>query len=89
MDVKKQRTLIAAAVACLLATVGSAAVSSTAHAEEQVPCYGINACKGSGDCGGKGHSCAGKNECKGTGYIKLDKSTCLKIQDGRLTPEKN
>ena len=89
MDVKKQQALIAAAVACLLTTVGSAALSGTAHAEDKVPCYGVNACKGAGDCGGKDHSCAGKNECKGAGMIKLEKSTCLKINGGRLTPESN
>ena len=86
MDVKKQQALIAAVVASVLATAGSAALTSTVHAED-APCYGINACKGTGDCGGKGHSCAGKNDCAGQGYIKLDKSTCLKIKDGRLTPE--
>ena len=87
MDSKTQRALVAASVAGLLAVVATAAGSSAAHAEEggKVPCYGINKCKGSGDCGGKGHSCAGKNECGGQGYISIDKDTCLKIQNGRLT----
>ena len=89
MDVKKQRTLIAAAVACLLATVGSVALTSSAQAGESVPCYGVNKCKGTGDCGGKGSSCAGKNECAGQGFLKMDKDLCLKIKDGRLTPYKN
>lgn len=85
MDVKKQRALIATAVACFLAA-GSTSMVSHAHAEE-VECYGINACKGTGECGGKSYSCAGKNECGGQGWIKLDKETCLKIKGGRLTPE--
>jgi len=51
-------------------------------------CYGVNKCKGMGDCGGKGHSCAGENACKGQGFLKIDKETCLKIEGGRLTPEK-
>jgi hypothetical protein len=48
----------------------------------------VNKCKGVGDCGGKGHSCAGENACKGQGYLKMDKETCLKIEGGRLTAEK-
>ncbi len=49
---------------------------------------GVNKCKGTGDCGGKGHSCAGETSCKGQGYLRLDKEICLKIEGGRLTPEK-
>lgn len=48
-------------------------------------CYGVNACKAKGDCGGKGHGCAGENSCKAKGYLKIDKDTCLKINGGRLT----
>ena len=83
------KTLLAAAVAGLLA-VGSLAVpAQAAEGEgELVRCYGVNKCKGTGACGGKGHSCAGENSCKGQGYLKLDKDTCLKIQGGRLTPAK-
>jgi uncharacterized membrane protein len=82
------RVLLASAVAGLLAL---GAVSGTAQAAEEkgekVKCYGVNKCKGTGACGGKGHSCAGKNACKGQGYLELDKDTCLKIEGGRLTPE--
>lgn len=39
-------------------------------------CHGINACKGQGACGGKGHSCAGKNTCKGQGWVQLSKADC-------------
>lgn len=42
-------------------------------------CWGVNACKGQGECGGVGHSCAGKNACKGQGWIALTKADC----DGR------
>jgi uncharacterized membrane protein len=78
--------LLASAVAGLMLAAG---VPGTAGAEEkeEVRCYGVNKCKGTGDCGGKGHSCAGKNACKGQGYLKMDKETCLKVQGGRLTPE--
>jgi hypothetical protein len=39
-------------------------------------CHGVNSCKGTGDCGGKGHSCAGKNECKGKGWKKMSEKDC-------------
>lgn len=79
------RLLVASAAAGLFmaATLGAPPV---AHAEE-VNCYGVNKCKGTGECGGKGHACAGENECAGKGWIKLDKEKCLKIKDGRLTAE--
>ena len=85
----KKRALIAASVAGLMA----AATAGVTHAAEgmgmtpagKVPCYGINKCKGTGDCGGKGHGCAGKNDCGGKGYINLSKEDCLRIKGGSLT----
>ena len=90
MNAKKQ-SLLAASVAGLVAAAGVMMVSSHAQAadEAKVPCYGINKCKGTGDCGGKGHSCSGQNECSGKGFIKLDKDTCLKIKGGSLTPSES
>ncbi len=87
MDLKK-KSLLAASVAGLVAAAGliSSPVAHAEHGGDGVPCYGINKCKGTGDCGGKGHSCGGMNECAGKGFIKLDKDTCLKIKDGSLTP---
>ncbi len=79
--------LIASAVAGLFAAGLVGGSIEPAQATDEVHCYGINACKGKGDCGGKGHSCAGENACKGKGYLKLDKETCLKIQGARLTEE--
>lgn len=82
----KKQTLLAASVAGLLAVTGVAVFSAQAMAEE-VPCYGVNACKGKGACGGKGNSCAGKNACKGQGFMNVEsKDACLKMQGGSLTP---
>ena len=82
----KKRALIAASVAGLIAA-GTAAATQSAQAADagKVPCYGINKCKGTGDCGGKGHGCAGKNACEGKGYINLSKDDCLRIKGGSLT----
>jgi uncharacterized membrane protein len=79
--------LLASAVAGLL-SLGAFAGTAFAEQGEKVHCYGVNKCKGTGACGGKGHSCAGENACKGQGFLEIDKETCLKIEGGRLTPEK-
>ena len=93
MENTRQRTLLAASVAGLVAVVGVSFMARNAGAAdetatEKVHCYGINKCQGTGDCGGKGHGCAGKNGCKGQGYIELSKDTCMRIEGGRLTEEK-
>ncbi len=81
----KKQVLLAASVAGLLAVTGAMILPATAHAEE-VPCYGVNACKGTGACKGQANECAGKNACKGTGVIKVEsKEACLGMQGGSLT----
>ena len=83
MAVSKKKMLLAASIAGLM-TVAASAADTMAPAAESVPCYGVNACKGTGDCGGKGSSCAGKNACKGQGFIKLAADTCSRINGGSL-----
>jgi uncharacterized membrane protein len=84
----KQRTLLAASVAGLLAALGLAGGAPTTQAAEgDVHCYGVNKCKGTGDCGGKGTSCAGTNACKGQGFLDMAEDDCMRIDGGRLTPE--
>jgi uncharacterized membrane protein len=83
----RNKVLMASAVAGLLAMSSFAPTTAVAEEGEKVKCYGANKCKGTGECGGKGHSCAGENACKGQGYIKADKDECLKMEGGRLTPD--
>ncbi len=83
---RKTGRLVAASVAGLLAFAGSSVLMSGTASAEEAACYGVNKCKGAGDCGGKGYSCAGKNACKGQGFIDLKKDVCLRIQGGTLTP---
>ncbi|MBI3307470.1 MAG: hypothetical protein HYZ84_06680 [Candidatus Omnitrophica bacterium] len=94
MEVKKNKklALLAASVAGLLAVTGVMIKNSTVQAAdeaagEKVSCYGVNQCKGTGECGGKGHSCAGKNACKGQGSVGMSQEECLKTEGGRLTAE--
>jgi len=87
--IKTGMVLASAAAGLLTVAAMSTPGKALADGSDTVHCYGVNKCKGVGDCGGKGHGCAGKNECAGKGWIKLDKETCLKIKGGRLTPEAN
>ena len=82
----KQSKIVAAALAALAmggcATRGAvvpAAKSGEAPAASKGECWGVNACKGQGACGGDGHDCAGQNDCKGKGWLSLTKTDC----DGR------
>ncbi len=85
MATSKKKALIAASIAGLMAVASSTAVAIAAEDSAAKPCYGINACKGTGDCGGKNYSCAGKNACKGQGFIKLPSDMCTRINGGSLT----
>lgn len=78
MAKSKKSILLAASVAGLLAVSGVVLSAGNVHAED-VNCAGVNACKGNGDCGGKGNSCAGKNACKGTGWVKMSGEACQKV----------
>jgi uncharacterized membrane protein len=86
---KKTKVLLASAAAGLV-TLAMTASPGTVRAEDasaKVKCYGANTCKGTGECGGKGHSCAGKNECAGAGWTMQTKEACLAMKGGRLTAE--
>ena len=81
----KSRALLVASLAGILALPAIGLAQS--EGKETAHCYGVNKCKATGDCGGKGHSCANQNACKRQGYIDMDKELCLRIDGGRLTPE--
>ena len=75
----KKTTLAAAALTALAMAAGcghNQATAAKAGAASKGECYGVNACKGTGECGGVGHDCAGQNACKGQGWISLTQSSC-------------
>jgi hypothetical protein len=53
--------------------------------EKPGECWGVNACKGQGACGGVGHECAGNNACKGKGWLTLTKPKC-DAKGGKFKP---
>lgn len=72
------KKLLAAATLGLMlgacASKGDAPTTTTQEATGE--CSGVNSCKGTGACGGKGHGCHGKNACKGQGWIKATATEC-------------
>ena len=55
---------------------------------DKKPCWGVNKCKGLGDCGKEGcrqSGCRGSNTCKAQGFVRLNPDTCLQISGGSLT----
>lgn len=46
-------------------------------AKDTVHCYGLNSCKGTGDCATTSHECKGMNECKGHGFKAMTAADCL------------
>ena len=82
----KKMTLLAASAAGLLVLVGALAKAGVVYAEG-VECGGINACKGQGECGGKGHGCAGKNACKGEGWVTKATDTECTTAGGTVIPQ--
>lgn len=74
----KKTTLATAALAALALASGCAHAPQSGASDPAAKgeCYGVNSCKGTGECGGAGHSCAGQNSCKGQGWITLAKADC-------------
>ena len=82
------KVVLASAVVGMIAMGALATTPKNAAAAEKVKCYGANKCKGMSACGGP-HGCAGKNTCKGQGFVEVDSAeACLKMEGGRLAPEK-
>ena len=86
MNAKKTLLMGTALAGLMLATE---APVQAKEKTESVMCYGVNSCKGHGQCGGKVDACSGKsgceakmscggrNSCKGKGLIKMSKKDCL------------
>ena len=49
-------------------------------------CYGVNSCKGKGECGSPNWDCAGNNSCKGQGWLTKTSDECKKL-GGKFKPD--
>jgi len=60
-----------------LAMAAPASAGSGAHSDgANVPCYGVNSCKGESDCKTARNECKGQNSCKGEGFKEMSKKAC-------------
>jgi uncharacterized membrane protein len=83
----KSRSLIAGAMASVLA-LGAMAASQTAAAAEMEKCAGV-AAAGKNDCGTATSACAGtaKQDRQPNTWILVPKGTCAKIAGGTVTSD--
>jgi hypothetical protein len=79
---RKSGAALAAAAAVLM--MSATVPVAPAVADYKVKCFGLNSCKGHGQCKSLGNSCAGQNSCKGKGFLMMGKATCLS-KHGSLT----
>jgi uncharacterized membrane protein len=95
MSLKKSSVSIAAAAAALAvssiafaAEQPEGATGPAVNASDKVHCYGINSCKGAGDCKTAANSCKGQNGCKGHGFKAVTAKDCL-AKDGVISDLKS
>jgi uncharacterized membrane protein len=59
------------------ADMPAGATGKAVAANDTVHCYGVNSCKGQGDCKTATNSCKGQAGCKGMGFKAMKASECL------------
>ena len=70
-----KRTMLATAAAVFAVSTFATAASA------QVPCAGVNACKGQSACKSGASACKGQNACKGQGFVMTGSSVeCTAIK---------
>ncbi|MEX1243790.1 MAG: MerC domain-containing protein [Thermoanaerobaculia bacterium] len=68
--------LSVAAAAAFYGMYKSVAAFAPAANETDIPCWGINDCKGKTACTTAFNACTGQNECKGRGYLNVPPKVC-------------
>jgi hypothetical protein len=73
---KKSGARMAMTAAVLLVSgatiIGAAAMAETVKGR----CFGVNGCKGQGNCKSTKNDCKGKNACKGQGWLEMLQADC-------------
>jgi uncharacterized membrane protein len=79
MYIKRKGIMLATTAAILICSQTFAADNNKSAPDKPVKCYGVNSCKGKGQCGGKdSNACAGQNACKGKGWLFMSTEECTK-----------
>jgi len=63
---------------CVASAFALAVPTMSVAATADVPCYGVNSCKGHGACKTTNNACKGQNSCKGKGLTMMTEAKCLK-----------
>lgn len=83
-----QKGLLLATAATLMLTTQTFAGDSTATQAKPVKCFGINSCRGKGQCGMKGkNACSGQNSCKGKGWLYTKTEQMCTERNGKVEHE--
>jgi uncharacterized membrane protein len=72
---KKSGAKIAMTAAALVVS-GTLATSAMAAGGTEGKCFGVNECKGHGDCKTAQNDCKNMNACKGQGFLSMTDTEC-------------
>jgi hypothetical protein len=74
---KKSGAKMAMTAAALI--ISGATLIAAANAETfKGRCFGVNGCKGQGNCKSAHNDCKGQNACKGQGWLSMLQDECTK-----------
>ena len=65
-----------AMTAAALIVTGAVLIGSASATEIKGRCFGVNSCKGQGECKSAVNDCKGKNACKGQGWLGMLQQDC-------------
>ncbi len=72
-------TTLASIAAAIILTGPTVVPAAESAGDGFVKCYGVNACRGRGQCKNEQHKCKGVNSCKGIGWVPVAEGTCERL----------
>jgi hypothetical protein len=69
-----------AMTAAVLVVTGATLIGAAMGETVKGRCFGVNGCKGQGNCKSTKNDCKGKNACKGQGWLSMLQDECTKDQ---------
>ncbi len=65
-----------AMTAAVLVVTGATLIGAAMAETVKGRCFGVNGCKGQGNCKSAKNDCKGKNACKGQGWLEMLQADC-------------
>ncbi|MFZ2018020.1 MAG: hypothetical protein WAU90_04985 [Methyloceanibacter sp.] len=69
-----------AMTAAVLFVTGATLIGAATADTVKGRCFGVNGCKGQGNCKSTKNDCKGKNACKGQGWLSMLQDECSSKQ---------